>query len=93
MYNRGGWRDSSPRWNTYLPRDLTERDLWTPEVRNQIIVDEGSVQNVHQIPKELMNLHKTVWEINKRFIFNQVCGGVHVGRGSVLSLYCDARIV
>ena len=53
-------------------RDLTERGLWTPEVRNQIIADQGSVQNVRQIPQELKNLYKTVWEIKQKFILNQV---------------------
>lgn len=55
-----------------LCRDLTERGLWTPEVRNQIIADQGSVQNVRQIPQELKDLYKTVWEIKQKFILNQV---------------------
>lgn len=59
-------------------RDLTERGLWTPEVRNQIIADQGSVQNVRQIPQDLKDLYKTVWEIKQKFILNQVrvCVGV-----------------
>ena len=57
--------------NKYLLRDLVERGLWTTEVRNQIIADRGSVQNVRQIQKDLKDLYKTVWEISQKVIINQ----------------------
>lgn len=72
MYNRRVLAGEFTVVNKYLLRDLTERGLWTPEVRNQIIADQGSVQNVRQIPQELKNLYKTVWEIKQKFILNQV---------------------
>ncbi|CAB1120955.1 unnamed protein product [Ectocarpus sp. CCAP 1310/34] len=71
MYNRRVLAGEFTVVNKYLLRDLTERGLWTPEVRNQIIADQGSVQNVRQIPQELKNLYKTVWEIKQKFILNQ----------------------
>lgn len=40
-------------------------------MRNQIIADQGSVQNVRQIPQDLKDLYKTVWEIKQKFILNQ----------------------
>lgn len=77
MYNRRVLAGEFTVVNKYLLTDLTESGLWTPEVRNQIIADHGSVQNVRQIPQELKNLYKTVWEIKQKFILNQVCfGGV-----------------
>jgi len=57
--------------NKYLLKDLVEKGLWTPEVRNQIIADRGSVQNVRAIPQELKNLYKTVWEIKQKVIIDQ----------------------
>jgi len=57
--------------NKYLLLDLTERGLWTPEVRNQIIAERGSVQNVACIPKDLKDLYKTVWEIKQKVILDQ----------------------
>ncbi|CAM9208820.1 unnamed protein product [Sphacelaria rigidula] len=71
MYNRRVLAGEFTVVNKYLLTDLTERGLWTPEVRNQIIADHGSVQNVRQIPQELKNLYKTVWEIKQKFILNQ----------------------
>lgn len=50
---------------------MVERGLWTPEVRNQIIADKGSVQRIHAIPQEIRELYKTVWEIKQRCIIDQ----------------------
>ncbi|CAM9553650.1 unnamed protein product [Discosporangium mesarthrocarpum] len=71
MYNRRVLAGEFTVVNKYLLTDLTERGLWTPEVRNQIIADQGSVQNVPQIPQELKELYKTVWEIKQKVILNQ----------------------
>ena len=71
MYNRRVLAGEFTVVNKYLLRDLVERGLWTTEVRNQIIADRGSVQNVRQIPRELKELYKTVWEISQKVIINQ----------------------
>jgi len=52
--------------NKYLLRDLMKLGLWTPEIKNQIIADRGSIQNIAAIPQELKDLYKTVWEIKMR---------------------------
>jgi ribonucleotide reductase alpha subunit len=44
--------------------------MWTDSVRNQIIADGGSVQNVPEIPKEIRDVYKTVWEIPQRVILD-----------------------
>ena len=71
MYNRRVLAGEFTVVNKYLLRDLVSRGLWTPEVRNQIIADRGSVQNVHILPQDLKDLYKTVWEISQKIIINQ----------------------
>ena len=44
--------------------------LWTESVRNRIIADGGSVQNVPEIPKKVRDVYKTVWEIPQRIILD-----------------------
>ena len=56
--------------NKHLLRDLTARDLWTPEIRNEILADRGSIQNVAAIPDDLKALYKTVWEIRQKVIID-----------------------
>lgn len=52
-------------------KDLVERKIWSQEIRNQIIADKGSVQGVADIPQEVKDLYKTVWEIKQKAIIDQ----------------------
>jgi ribonucleoside-diphosphate reductase alpha subunit len=56
--------------NKYLVDDLTKVGLWTPDVRTQIIADNGSVQNIREIPAEIRELYKTAWEIPQKTLIN-----------------------
>ena len=49
--------------NKYLVEDLVERGLWTPDIRAQIIANNGSVQGIADLPSELRELYRTSWEI------------------------------
>jgi len=52
--------------NKYLVEDLTNLGLWTADIRTQIIANNGSIQAISQIPKELRELYKTAWEIPQK---------------------------
>jgi ribonucleoside-diphosphate reductase alpha chain len=56
--------------NKYLLRDLIELNLWNEEVKNQLIKTNGSVQHIDQIPQNLKELYKTVWEISPACILD-----------------------
>ena len=56
--------------NQYLVKDLIALNLWNAEMKNEIISDRGSVQNIATIPPELKALYKTVWEIKQRFVLD-----------------------
>jgi ribonucleoside-diphosphate reductase alpha subunit len=71
MYNRRVLAGEFTVVNKYLLKDLVDRGIWTPEIRNQIIGDRGSIQRVAQIPQELKELYKTVWEIKQKTIIDQ----------------------
>jgi ribonucleoside-diphosphate reductase alpha chain len=56
--------------NKYLVEDLVKRDLWNSNIRTQIIANNGSIQNILEIPSELRELYKTSWEIPMKAIIN-----------------------
>jgi len=58
------------RVNKYLIRDLITMNLWNEEVKNKIIADNGSVQNILGIPKKIKDIYKIVWEIPMKHIIN-----------------------
>lgn len=70
MYNRRVLAGEFTVVNKHLLRELTSAGLWTQSVRNRIIADGGSVQNVPEIPKHMRDVYKTVWEISQRVVLD-----------------------
>ena len=56
--------------NKYLVTDLMKAGLWTADIRTQIIANNGSIQSISEIPQELRELYKTVWEIPMKTVIN-----------------------
>merc|ERR1712223_1155795 len=54
--------------NQHLLRDLTELDLWDDEMKNKLIAANGSIQGIEEIPEDIKNLYKTVWEISQKTV-------------------------
>ncbi|GAX12271.1 ribonucleoside-diphosphate reductase alpha chain [Fistulifera solaris] len=74
--------------NPHLLQDLTDRGLWTPSVRNQMMRDGGSVQNIPEIPDRLKDLYKTVWEIKMKDIIDMAADrGKFIDQSQSLNLF------
>ena len=56
--------------NKYLIRDLIKEGLWNKEMKDTIILHEGSIQNIPEISQEMKDLYKTSWEIKQRVIID-----------------------
>jgi len=74
--------------NHHLLRDLTERGLWNDDMKNQIISNNGSIQNVESIPAELKALYKTVWEISQKVIIEMAADrGAYIDQSQSLNIH------
>ncbi|MEV6980348.1 ribonucleoside-diphosphate reductase subunit alpha [Sphaerisporangium sp. NPDC051017] len=56
--------------NRYLVRDLQERGLWTPQVRDAVKRADGSVQDIAAIPADLKVLYRTAWELPQKALID-----------------------
>ncbi len=56
--------------NKYLIKDLIDMGLWNKEMRDTIILHEGSIQNIPNIDANMKELYKTSWEIKQRVIID-----------------------
>lgn len=54
--------------NKALVQDLIELGLWSKSIKDQIILKNGSVQDINEIPEKLREVYKTVWEIKQKRI-------------------------
>lgn len=74
--------------NKYLVEALEEEGLWTADIRNAIIQDEGSVQNIPEIPQHIKDVFKTMWEIPQKEIINMAADRQkHIDQSQSMNLY------
>ncbi len=52
--------------NKHLLKDLIELNLWNDKMKNKLIEANGSVQAIAEVPQNLKDLYKTVWEIKQK---------------------------
>jgi len=57
-------------------------------MKNQIIANNGSIQNVDSIPSELKALYKTVWEISQKVIIEMAADrGAFIDQSQSLNIH------
>jgi ribonucleoside-diphosphate reductase alpha chain len=76
--------------NKHLLKDLVQLGLWTDDIKNKIISANGSVQRIDEIPAELKELYKTVWEIKQRILIDMAADrGAYICQSQSLNLFVD----
>ena len=76
--------------NKHLLKDLVNLGLWNNSMKNKIISANGSIQNIDEIPAEIKELYKTVWEIKQRNIIDMSADrGAYICQSQSLNLFVD----
>ena len=88
IYNRRVLSGEFVVVNKFLLKDLIELGLWNPTMKNKLIAENGSVQNIPEIPTELKELYKTVWEIKQKTIIDMAAErGAFICQSQPLNLF------
>jgi ribonucleoside-diphosphate reductase alpha chain len=76
--------------NKHLLKDLVQLGLWNNNIKNRIIANNGSVQNIDGIPADIKELYKTVWEIKQRSVIDMAADrGAYICQSQSLNLFVD----
>ncbi|KAM9811816.1 ribonucleoside-diphosphate reductase large subunit isoform 1-T1 [Syngnathus typhle] len=74
--------------NPHLLKDLTERGLWGEDMKNQLIANNGSIQEIAEIPDDLKQLYKTVWEISQKTVLKMAADrGAYIDQSQSLNIH------
>ncbi|ATY66398.1 ribonucleoside-diphosphate reductase large chain [Cordyceps militaris] len=74
--------------NPWLLKDLVDMGLWSDAMKNRIIADNGSIQNIPNIPADIKALYKTVWEISQRQIVQMAADrGAFIDQSQSLNIH------
>ena len=76
--------------NKYLISDLVSLGIWNKDMKNKIIIDDGSIQNIEGIPDDLKQLYKTSWELKQKVLIDQSADrGAFVCQSQSLNLFLE----
>ncbi|RYY25524.1 MAG: ribonucleoside-diphosphate reductase subunit alpha [Sphingobacteriaceae bacterium] len=76
--------------NKFLLHDLVALGLWNGQMKNKIITANGSIQDIPEIPADIKELYKTVWEIKMRTIIDMAADrGAYICQSQSLNLFVN----
>lgn len=76
--------------NKYLLQDLIDRGLWNKNMKEQIILHDGSIQDISNIPDDLKDVYKTVWEIKQKNVIDMAADrGAFIDQSQSLNVFLE----
>jgi ribonucleoside-diphosphate reductase alpha subunit len=77
--------------NNYLVKDLMIAGLWSKDMKNKIIANDGSIQTIEGIPTCFKERYKTVWEMSQKDIIDMSADrGKYICQSQSLNLFMAA---
>ena len=74
--------------NKHLLLDLVNMGLWNNDLKNKIMASNGSVQSIPEIPEDIKELYKTVWEIKQKAILDMAADrGAFICQSQSLNIF------
>jgi len=70
MYARNTSAGTYKVVNKEMVLDLIKLGLWSEKMKNRILVEDGSIQNIPEIPQYLKDLYKTAWDLSQRVLID-----------------------
>jgi ribonucleoside-diphosphate reductase alpha subunit len=76
--------------NRYLIEELIGLGVWNEKVKNNIVANHGSIQQLEFIPEEVKEKYKTVWELPMRGLIDMAADrGAFICQSQSLNLWLE----
>ncbi len=76
--------------NKYLMKELIQLGHWNEQIKNNIIANKGSVQQLSMISEEIRNKYKIVWEMPMKHLIDMaVDRGAYICQSQSLNLWLE----
>ncbi len=80
--------------NRYLVAELKNLGLWNEDLRNEIKVAEGSIQDIASIPAALKEIYRTVWEVPMKSLIEMGADrGAYIDQSQSLNLFMESPTI
>jgi len=76
--------------NKHLVKELLKLNLWNEDIKKKLIMENGSIQNIPEIPTSVKEIYKTVWEMSQKRILQMSANrSVFIDQSQSLNLFID----
>ena len=76
--------------NKHLLKDLIKLGLWNDKMKNKLIELNGSIQSIPNIPQNIKDLYKTVWELKQKTLIDMAADrGAYICQSQSLNVFVD----
>jgi ribonucleotide reductase alpha subunit len=76
--------------NKYLLRELTEMNVWNDDIKENIIKNKGSIQQLTGLSQHIKDKYKTVWEIKMKNVIQMSADrGKYICQSQSLNLWVE----
>lgn len=91
MYTRGVLSGTFILVNKYLVKELVKLGIWSDSLRKKIIVENGSVQNIPEIPTHVKEVFKTVYEVKQKDVIDMAADrGAFIDQTQSMNIFMDS---
>ena len=74
--------------NKFLQKDMLSLGLWNNSLKDQIIINDGSIQNIKNIPTIIKELYKISWDLSMKDVIDQAADrAIYVCQSQSLNLW------
>jgi ribonucleotide reductase alpha subunit len=90
IYSRGTLAGEFVVVNKYLVRELIEMGVWNEQIKNNIIANKGSIQQLTNLSEHMRNKYKIVWEIPMKQLIDMAADrGAFICQSQSLNLWME----
>ena len=76
--------------NKYLMKELINLGVWNEKIKNNIIANKGSIQQLTVLPEHIRNKYKIVWEIPMKHLIDMSADrGAFICQSQILNLWVE----
>ena len=76
--------------NKYLVKELIQLGLWNEQIKNNIIANKGSIQQLNVLSEHIRNKYKIVWEIPMKHIIDMAADrGAYICQSQSMNLWVE----
>jgi ribonucleoside-diphosphate reductase alpha chain len=90
IYSRGTLAGEFMVVNKYLQKELINIGQWNEKIKNNIIANNGSIQQLDFLPKCILDKYKVVWEIPMKHIIDMATDrGIYICQSQSMNLWVE----